>query len=296
MRPPSPPPEWQEDAAIWPLRQHSQFVRAGVHDWHVQTRSAEPGEPTLILLHGTGASGHSFAGLARALPAGWGFVIPDLPGHGFTRPHGRFQPTRTAMAQAVAALLVTLAVPAATLIGHSAGAAIALTLTRLSSPPATPFIRVISLNGALRPFDGAAGFLFPVMARLMSFNPLLAPALAASARDPARVEALLRQTGGALPPQESVRCYARLLRCRRHISGALAMMANWNLSAMEEELARQTLPVTFIAGALDRAVPPGDAARFAAQTPGASHALLQELGHLAHEQDPETVMAAMFPA
>lgn len=291
---PSPPPEWHEVANTWPLSEHSRFVRAGAHIWHVQTRpgsTSTSASPTLLMLHGTGASGHSFAGLARALPAEWGFIIPDLPGHGFTRPAGPFRPSLSAMASEVAALLQALAATPSILLGHSAGAAIALTLApTLPTPPA----RIISLNGALRPFDGAAGFLFPAIARLMSLNPLLPPALAASARDRTRVERLLTQTGGALPPEESVACYALLMRQSRHIAGALAMMAHWDLTRMEASLAHLAPPVTLLAGALDRAVPPGDAARLAARNPNASAILLPGLGHLAHEQDPNAVLNALF--
>ena len=51
----------------------------------------------------------------------------------------------------------------AVVIGHSAGGAIALNLARRLQPAPA----VICLNAALGRFDGAAGWLFPILAKLM---------------------------------------------------------------------------------------------------------------------------------
>jgi len=74
--------DWASDSAGWPLREHSRFVDAGGLRWHVQQvlpaathhpreqqmlPVASAGRPRLLLLHGTGASTHSWAGLIGAL-------------------------------------------------------------------------------------------------------------------------------------------------------------------------------------------------------------------------------------
>ena len=52
--------DWERDGANWPLRQHSRFVQTPRLRWHVQyAPHADAQAPTVLLLHGTGASTHS---------------------------------------------------------------------------------------------------------------------------------------------------------------------------------------------------------------------------------------------
>src|ERR687890_2113846 len=72
------------------------------------------GEPTVLLLHGLGATAEVWEGLAPLLPGAW--VAPDLPGHGGSAPLPAY--TFAAVADAVADLVD----PAGTVIlGHSLG-------------------------------------------------------------------------------------------------------------------------------------------------------------------------------
>ena len=56
---------WHEAAAFWPRAETSRFVTVGDIDFHVQVSGV--GEDVL-LLHGAGASAHSYSGLAAARP------------------------------------------------------------------------------------------------------------------------------------------------------------------------------------------------------------------------------------
>ena len=144
-------PRWEIEGADWPHRASSRFISAGGIDWHVQLIGQGP---ALLLLHGTGAASHSWRGLAPLLAEHFTLLIPDLPGHGFTAPPLRESGYRLpAVAQAVAALCDELTVEPAFILGHSAGAAVAIrmTLDGLAVPRA-----IVSLNGALLPFPGPA--------------------------------------------------------------------------------------------------------------------------------------------
>ena len=66
----------------WPNRTASRYVEAGGLRWHVQ--SLGDTGPVILLLHGTGAATHSWAGLAPLLATRFRVVAPDLPGHGFS--------------------------------------------------------------------------------------------------------------------------------------------------------------------------------------------------------------------
>lgn len=65
----------------WPHRDCSQFIEAAGLSWHVQ-RMGEG--PALLLLHGTAAATHSWAGLMPLLARRFTVIAIDLPGHGFT--------------------------------------------------------------------------------------------------------------------------------------------------------------------------------------------------------------------
>ncbi|MEK9962528.1 MAG: alpha/beta fold hydrolase, partial [Rhodobiaceae bacterium] len=68
-------------AEFWPRAETSRFVQVDNIDFHVQVSGA--GEDVL-LLHGAGASAHSFSSLASRLTERYRVIAPDLPGQGFT--------------------------------------------------------------------------------------------------------------------------------------------------------------------------------------------------------------------
>jgi len=72
---------WERDGRDWPNRSASRFVSAAGLRWHVQQFGTGP---VALLVHGTGASTHSWRGLAPILAESFSVVAPDLPGHGFT--------------------------------------------------------------------------------------------------------------------------------------------------------------------------------------------------------------------
>ncbi len=61
--------DWDADGHDWPNRSASQFVHAGGLRWHVQRFGTELGSatPSILLLHGTGASTHTWREVAPLL-------------------------------------------------------------------------------------------------------------------------------------------------------------------------------------------------------------------------------------
>jgi magnesium chelatase accessory protein len=274
-------PDWNREGRDWPNRDASVFVNAGGLRFHVQLMGEGP---PLLLLHGTGAATHSWRDLAPALARDFMVVAPDLPGHGFT---GTASETLSieVMAAATGALLDRLGVRPALIAGHSAGAAIGARML-IEQPGLARGL--VSLNGALLPFPGAAAELFPGLARLLFVNPLTPRlfALQAGFIDPARF--LSRATGSRIDAG-GVRHYARLFGRPRHVGAALEMMANWDLKALKRDLPRLDCPVLLIAGSNDLAVPATTAREVAELVPQAEVAILSGLGHLAHEESPDEV-------
>lgn len=265
----------------WPLAEASNSAAVSPYRWHLAALGDGPG---MLWLHGAGASAHSWGALAPFFAPNHRIIAPDLPGHGLTRARG-MRAGLEPMTTDLAALTKDIGATPEVIIGHSAGGALALSLAQ--KLPARPRA-VIVLSGALENFGGLAGVLFPAMARMLAINPLAAPLLARSARNPGAVDRVIAATGTKLQP-DALRPYQHLISDRRHIAGTLAMMAAWSLSGLAQALPQIDLPVLFLHGAGDEAVRPDVARRAAAAMPNAQIEILEGLGHLIHEEAPDQV-------
>ena len=270
---------WSRDGADWPNRAASRFVRAGGLDWHVQRSGTGP---PMLMLHGTGASTHSWNTLLPMLAQDYEVIALDLPGHGFTssRPSGFV--SLPWMARVVGDLIAGLGVSPAYVVGHSAGAAVAarMILDGRIAPEG-----LISLSGALLPFPGVAQHLFPAIAKLLFLNPFVPRIMTWHAQSDAKaITRLIDGTGSKIDARQMA-LYARLFRSRSHVEAALGMMANWDLGALEADLPKLTLPVTLVAPEGDTFIAPDVADRAARVLPNAHVVRVTALGHLAHEED-----------
>ncbi len=280
---------WDRDGLDWPNRQASRFIEAAGLTWHIQQMGSGP---AALLLHGTAAATHSWERIMPMLAERFAITAPDLPGHGFTKSIPSSEMSLDGIGAKLAALLKTLAVKPDLVIGHSAGAAIA---ARLALDGSIAPRLIISLNGALMPFPGAAGQLFPAMAKLLFLNPLTPQIFAWRARDIKAVERVIASTGSHLP-LDGLALYHRLFRASGHVGAALAMMANWDLASLAKRLPDLPCPLVLLVGGNDRAVSPDQAFRLAKIIPGAKAELLRGLGHLMHEEEPRRVADVIFQA
>lgn len=278
-------PAWTVEGRDWPHRAHSRFVDAARLRWHVQVMGSGP---PLLLLHGTGAATHSWRALAPLLAESFTVIAPDLPGHGFThgRPAGGL--SMTAMARAVAALMQVLDIEPRVIVGHSAGAAIAarMVLNGLAEPDA-----IVGLSAALLPFPGLGAKLFPTLARLLFVNPLAPHFFARLARRRGETARFLERSMGSRLDADGVARYEALFASPGHVGGAITMMANWDLKALERGLPRLATPLLLIHGQHDPAIPLASARKAAALVPSGRLIDVAGVGHLAHEERPEQVAA-----
>ena len=107
----------------WPLKEYSEFVHCAGTLWHTQRIGAGP---VILLLHGTGSSTHSMAGIAEHLSDQFTCLLVDLPGQGFTQAIEEREHLLTAMANAISTLCKQLKLDPDYVIGHSAGAAVSI--------------------------------------------------------------------------------------------------------------------------------------------------------------------------
>ena len=293
--------DWNREGRDWPHREASRFVEAGGLRWHVQ-RFSRTGElareagaaPLALLLHGTGASSHSWYPMLPWLQPHFDLLLFDLPGHAYTGMASPWQGSLPGMSQAVHGLLETLNARPTVIVGHSAGAALGarLCLDGHASPEV-----LVSINGAFLPLGGLAGVLFPPVAKLMAALPFAPGFVARRATDRQAIERLVKGTGSVLD-SAGMALYAKLVSNPGHVAGALAMMANWDLRPLLRDLPRLKPQLALIVADQDLAVPPSQAQQVRAMLPPHRVLLarLSGLGHLAHEEQPGQVAALCIEA
>ena len=288
--------DWTRDGRDWPYREASQFIEAGGLRWHVQRFAREPSPtnatdqvaPLALLLHGTGASAHSWYPMLPWLRPHFDLLLVDLPGHAFTGMANAWQASLPGMALAVKSLLEVLDVQPTILIGHSAGAALGARMC-LDGHVAPECL--VSINGAFMPLGGLAGVLFPPAAKLMASLSFAPGFVARRAADPRAIARLVSDTGSVLD-EAGMALYGRIVGNPGHIEGALAMMANWDVRPLLRDLPRLRTPVRLIVADNDRAVPPAQAQRVLAMLPSQTGSTLTRLtgaGHIVHEEQPAEV-------
>ena len=271
----------------WPNREASRNVRAAGLRWHVQVMGAGP---ALLLLHGTGASTHSWRDVMPLLAAHYTVVAPDLPGHGGTECPATARLSLSGMARALQGLLQVMDVRPVSAAGHSAGAAI---LARMTLGGAIAPGSITSLNGAFLPLQGVAAQVFSPLARVLVGLPGVPQLFAWQAGRPGTVDRLLEGTGSVLDAA-GVAGYARLVADPGHVQAALGMMAQWDLAPLVRDLPRLDTRLLLVTGDRDRSVPPAQASAVSAMVPGARVVTLAGLGHLAHEERPAEAAALIL--
>jgi magnesium chelatase accessory protein len=270
--------------ADWPQRRFSEFVEAAGLRWHVQRSGSGP---PLLLVHGTGASVHSWRALAPWLSRSYAVLAMDLPGHGYTQAPAAAAHSLDGMARAVRGLLQHLRFEPRVVVGHSAGAAILARgcLDALWSPDA-----FVSLCGALLPLDGLRHPLIAQFARGFVGLPFVPELFAWRAADPTVFASLMAGTGSSLD-EAGLEYYRRLAARPSHVAAALNMMAHWDVRALEQDLPRLRTRLCLVAAERDGMIPVEHARGVQRRVRSAEVIVLPGVGHLAHEETPDEIGA-----
>ncbi|MDJ0612848.1 MAG: alpha/beta fold hydrolase [Rhizobiaceae bacterium] len=273
--------KWDAEKFDWPNASVSRFVHTQRVCWHVQRLGSGT---KLLLLHGSGATTHSFEGLIKHLKDDFEILTVDLPGHGFSSELKGSNPSLTNVAKSLAALLDEESFETDLVIGHSAGAAIAVEMIAQDYLSAKG---VVAINPAFYPFPGFAGSIFPAMARLLFLNPLV-PSLFSIAANKSRVSRLMESTGSQLTLAQ-LSYYERAFASVTHIRGTLAMMASWDLQTLQSKLQNLIIPMLLLVGENDGTVDPKASLNTERLVADCDRILIPRYGHLLHEENPEAV-------
>lgn len=277
-------PDWLPNASF------SRFVFARPHLWHLQDNglvASLEGRPVLLFLHGAGASVHSWRDVLPALSADYRVVAVDLPGQGLSELGDRSRCSLAAMAEDIAFLLNQEGLKPDFIIAHSAGSAIAL---QLIVDGAVSPQGVMAINPALADFAGDAGTVFPLLAKLLTMNPLTSLALSLAGSNVNLVQRTIQGTGSKIDAA-GLHGYQALFSSRAHVSATMKMMASWALKPLRQRLSEVTVPLYFLLGDRDKAVPPSATIDLARNLMNAHVEQVPLAGHLLHEEQPELICA-----
>ena len=273
--------DWESQGRDWPNAAHSRFVHAAGVRWHVQQAGTQG--PRVLLLHGTGASSHTWRDMFLPLADHAQVLAIDLPGHGFSSLAAGDGMSLPGMAKGIGELLHHLDWPVQAFIGHSAGAAIAAQMVLDQGLQAQV---LIGINPAWLPLPGLAGLLFPPAAKLLAVTSLVPQWFARQASSPGMLDKLLQSTGSTLD-ERGKHLYAQLVASPAHAQGALKMMAAWDLSRGADKLQQLHCPVRMLVGDKDSTVPPSQARQALGLLSDAELDIRSGYGHLVHEETPE---------
>ena len=270
----------------WPNRSKSEFIKSDNYNWHIQ-KFGSTGKK-LLLIHGTGASSHSWYPLIENLNLECEILCLDLPGHGFTRALARQKKQLMIIVDQISLLLRNIDFYPNIIMGHSAGAAVAYELAKkIETKPNT-----IAINAAFGQFSGLAGVAFPYFAKIASSTTIPARFLSLLASKEEIVRKLLASTGSIIPELQ-IKCYQYLFSNTEHVDGTLQMMADWDLGYFLDRLTEETAPIHFLVGDKDTTVPPHISKSWDQSMPNSSLTQFNGLGHLLHEESPSTVSSIL---
>jgi pimeloyl-ACP methyl ester carboxylesterase len=238
--------------------------------------------PTVILLHGFGASLDTWEPWAKALSGGYRVIRFDLPGFGLTGadPTGDYTDMR-AMG-IIIALMEQLHVEKAAFVGNSLGGRIAWTFAAFH-PDRVSQLVLISPDGFASP-----GFEYdkpPKVPLMMQALPYVAP------RNMLRTNLAAGYAHPESLSDATLTRYRDMLIAPGVRAAMLARMGQVVLRDPAPILARIKAPTLLLWGENDAMIPISNAADYLRAMPTAELVRLPNLGHLPFEEDPERALA-----
>ncbi len=250
------------------------------------------GEPAFLLLHGFGASTYSWHAVMENLGALGTAIAYDRPAFGLTERPLTWEgdnPYSTEVQPRIAlGLLEHLGEERAILVGNSAGGTLALHLA-LIYPERVKALILIS--PAVYTGGGAPSFVRPLLRtpQLRRIGPLAVRSFLG--RGASLLDSAWHDPGRITPEMQEG--YTRPLRADNWDKALWEMTLATNYPDLVSRLGELQLPVLVITGDDDRIVPTADSVRLAEEIPGAELVVIPNSGHVAHEETPGAVMAAI---
>ena len=262
---------------FWPYNEYSRFLETDNFVWHYQL-IGNPGNPIMLLIHGAGASSHSWASLIPKLK-GFQILAVDLPGHRFSKVKKGIRPQHDIIVRDLVVLFDLLEIKPIIFVGHSVGAVIVLSLSDIYKGPLSS---IVLINGALERFEGPAATIFPLMAKVFYASPLTKYWIRLFNSAETSLKKFLSISGSNLT-SKNIDYYLQLMTDEDHVAGTLAFISSWNIGDIEKKLEKNNVPTLFLAGMRDGIVNYKTSVRANKKTFNAKIKLFESEGHLMHE-------------
>ena len=274
--------------ANWPNSQYSEYVDTTLHKWHIQ-RLGKSGGKKILFIHGTGSSCHTWSDITECLLDEFDVLLVDLPGHGFSRIPAPSQSSLQSVFNGLVELIEKIRFLPDLIVGHSAGAAIAVLLSEKIKTTKG----VICINAAFGEFPGLAGVMFPIFAKIIAVVPFSSDVLAGLSKNKERTEKLIASTGSKIT-KDRLDHYKALFSKPSHVKGTLKLMAEWDLSEFLKNLKNCDSNINFLVGVLDNTVPISVSKKWSQILPRTKYHEISGAGHLVHEEKPHEVSQIIF--
>ncbi|MCC5868911.1 MAG: alpha/beta fold hydrolase [Gammaproteobacteria bacterium] len=233
--------------------------------------------PAVILLHGFGASLHTWEPWAEALADEFRVIRFDLPGGGLSGPDATGDYSDARSLQILTALMTQLGLARASLVGNSMGGRIAWRFAA-EHPERVARLVLISPDGFASP-----GFEYGVAPKVPGWLGAMRYILPRSAL---RANLKVAYADPQTLTTEAVTRYHDLLRAPGNRQALLDRMSQVVLVPPEPLLRRIEAPVLLLWGELDGMIPVANAQDYLAALPDARLVSFDDLGHVPHEEAP----------
>jgi pimeloyl-ACP methyl ester carboxylesterase len=258
----------------------SEFVAIGGLPVHMRDEGPRDDPHPIVLLHGTGASLHTWEGWVAILKGQHRVISLDLPGFGLTGPFPSDDYRMENYTRFMGDFLGQLGVKDAVLAGNSFGGLIAWQ-TALARPDLVSRLALIDSRGY--PIDMAS---LPLGLRIAQF-PILRPLINHILPRSFIEKGLIHVYGdpGKVTPDLAGRYYELTLRAGNR--RALAFIQREVMSCSDSDRIKTiAIPALILWGRLDRQISLSDAERFHRDIAGSQLTVLDQLGHVPQEEDP----------
>lgn len=267
----------------------SQFIAVRGMQVHLRDEGPRDDPVPIVLLHGTGASLHTWDGWTRQLTRERRVIRFDLPGFGLTGPSPEGVYTIESYVDTVLALADTLGVQRFIVAGNSLGGYVAWA-TAVLHPQRVD--QLILIDAAGYPFQSQSIPLAFRIARTPVLNVLMRDVLPRSV-----VESSLRNVYGD-PSRVSPDLVDRYFDLATRAGNRAALVARFDQTtpgSLAERVREIQVPTLILWGGKDRLIPLEFGARFAREIHGSRLVVFDALGHVPHEEDPVRTVAAVLP-
>ena len=267
----------------------SQFIAVRGMQLHLRDEGPRDDPVPIVLLHGTGASLHTWDGWTRQLTRERRVIRFDLPGFGLTGPSPDGVYTIESYVDTVLAVADALHVQRFVLAGNSLGGYVAWATTVLHPGRVD---RLILVDAAGYPFQSQSIPLAFRIARTPVLNRLVRDVLPRGI-----VASSLRDVYGD-PSRVTPDLVDRYFDLATRAGNRAALVARFDQTtpgSLAERVPEIQVPTLILWGGRDRLIPLENGERFARDIQGSRLVVFDTLGHVPHEEDPARTLAAVLP-